>query len=291
MIGPWFQSHRGASSSSPRSCRPLSASTAWPAHRVTRRLRCSRRACERGISPRPSSDCVISSRAHRRISTSASFRRRHGFNGCCARMRLTCASASATPGCLPPEVLAVPPLGVLNGHPSLLPRWRGPFPIAWTVREGDAEIGLTFHLMDDRFDTGPILAQGSVPIPDEYDWPAFEPCLAGLAQNLLPRALARLADGAQGEPQSGDGAYAGPFPAEFSELDLSQPAAVVHRHVASWRFVFLSEGERGPLTALDGVRVRVLRTSLDDPGGGEARLDCADRPLWVLESETVTTVG
>jgi methionyl-tRNA formyltransferase len=195
------------------------------------------------------------------------------------------------PWLLPPEVLAVPPLGVLNGHPSLLPRWRGPFPIAWTVREGDAEIGLTFHLMDDRFDTGPILAQGSAPLPDDYDWPAFEPCLVGLAQDLLPKALARIADGTPGEPQSGDGPYAGPFPAKFSELDLSQPAAVVHRHVASWRFVVLQEGERGPLAALDGARVRVLRTSLDDPGGGEPCLVCADRPLWVLESETVTTVG
>jgi len=192
------------------------------------------------------------------------------------------------PWLLPPEVLAVPPLGVLNGHPSVLPRWRGPFPIAWTVREGDPELGLTFHLMDEGFDTGPILEQGSAPMPDEYDWPAFEPCLAGLAQELLPQALDRLASGHPGERQSGDGPYAGPFPKEFSELDLSRPVAVVHRHVASWRFVFAHEGLRGPLATLAGARVRVLRTSLDDPGGGEACLDCADGPLWVLESESVT---
>lgn len=194
------------------------------------------------------------------------------------------------PWLLPPEVLAVPALGILNGHPSLLPRWRGPFPIAWTIREGDTELGLTFHLMDERFDTGPILAQGSVPMPDEYDWVAFEPSLAGLAQQLLPLALDRLANGHSGEPQSTAGPYAGRFPAEFSELDLSQPAVVVHRHVAAWRFVFLHEGERGPLATLDGARVRVLRTSLDDPGGGAASLECGDGPLWVLESESATTL-
>ena len=42
---------------------------------------------------------------------------------------------------LPPEVLAIPPLGVVNSHPSLLPRHRGPFPIAWAVREGDPGSG------------------------------------------------------------------------------------------------------------------------------------------------------
>jgi methionyl-tRNA formyltransferase len=191
------------------------------------------------------------------------------------------------PWLLPPEVLAIPRLGVLNGHPGPLPRWRGPFPIAWAIREGDAELGMTFHLMDEQFDTGPVLAQGTTPMPDEYDWPDIEPCLAGLAQELLPVALERLARGEPGQAQSGDGPYAGRFPPEFSELDLSLPAAVVHRHVGSWRFMFLQEGDRGPLTTLDGDRVRIVRTALDDPGGGARFLDCADGPLWVLEFEVI----
>src|SRR5262245_24550536 len=44
------------------------------------------------------------------------------------------------PWLLPPEVLTIPTLGVLNGHPSVLPRWRGPFPLAWSIREGDTEL-------------------------------------------------------------------------------------------------------------------------------------------------------
>jgi methionyl-tRNA formyltransferase len=188
---------------------------------------------------------------------------------------------------LPPEVLAIPRLGVLNGHPSLLPHWRGPFPVGWAVREGDPELGLTFHLMDGAFDTGPILAQGSRPMPTEdYDWPIFQPLFADLSQELLPRALERIAAGDRGDAQPpGDYRYAGHFPASFSELDLSQPVAVVHRHVASWRFAFLQEGERGPLATIDGERVRVLRTSLARPVDGSPALECADGPLWVLESE------
>ena len=45
------------------------------------------------------------------------------------------------------------------------------------------------------------------------------------------------------------------------------------------------EGQRGPLTTLDGKRVRIVRTSLQDPGGGAAVLACADGPLWVVELE------
>jgi methionyl-tRNA formyltransferase len=188
---------------------------------------------------------------------------------------------------LPPEVLAIPRLGVLNGHPSLLPRWRGPFPVAWAVRHGDTELGMTFHLMDGAFDTGPVLAQGARPMPrDDYDWPVFQPLFAELAQELLPRALERIAGGDRGDAQPpGDYPYAGLFPAGFSELDLSQTAAVVHRHVASWRFTFMQDGDRGPLTTLDGRRVRILRTSLAEPVDGGAVLACADGPLWVLESE------
>ena len=187
---------------------------------------------------------------------------------------------------LTPQILAVPRLGVVNGHPSMLPRWRGPFPVAWAIREGDAELALTFHRMDEGFDTGPILAQGSRPMPEGLDWTDFEPVYAELSQELLPRALERIAAGDLGDPQpAGDYPYAGRYPASFADLDLSLPAAAVHRHVASWRFTFGFEGERGPLTSLAGERVRILRSSLVEPAGGAPVLACADGPLWVLERE------
>jgi len=191
------------------------------------------------------------------------------------------------PWLLQPEVLSIPRLGVLNSHPGPLPRWRGPFPVAWAIHEGDTELAMTFHLMDESFDTGPILAQGTAPMPAEYEWETLQPCLAGLAQDLMPTALERLARGERGDRQAGDGPYAGRFPAEFAELDLSLPAEVVHRHVASWRFVFQYDGERGPLATLDGARMRIVQTSLEDPGNGAGVLECGDGPLWVLESEPV----
>jgi methionyl-tRNA formyltransferase len=192
------------------------------------------------------------------------------------------------PWLLPPDVLSIPRLGIVNGHPSLLPRWRGPFPISWAIRDGDAELGTTFHLMDESFDTGPVLAQGSTSMPAELEWASIEARLVELTRTLLPQALDRLAGGDRGRPQDEEGGrYAAAFPPEFVELDLSQPAEVAHRHVASWRFVFRYDGLRGPLATVDGMRLRILRTSLTEPAEGGPSLACADGPLWVLETEPV----
>lgn len=60
---------------------------------------------------------------------------------------------------LPPAVLALPRLGALNIHPSLLPRLRGPSPVATAILEGDRHTGVTVMLLDEGMDTGPILAQ------------------------------------------------------------------------------------------------------------------------------------
>ena len=55
---------------------------------------------------------------------------------------------------IPPDALAVPRHGIVNGHPSLLPRYRGPSPVSWAIRNGETEIGFTFHYMDAELDTG-----------------------------------------------------------------------------------------------------------------------------------------
>ena len=60
---------------------------------------------------------------------------------------------------LPEDTLAVPRLGCLNIHPSLLPRHRGPSPVATAILEGDQTTGVTIMLLDEGMDTGPILAQ------------------------------------------------------------------------------------------------------------------------------------
>ena len=94
---------------------------------------------------------------------------------------------------LTPEMLSVPPLGVVNTHPSLLPRYRGPNPVAWAIRNGDTEIGMTFHRMDPGLDTGAILAQEAIPLDDEHSWEELQPKFVEAVGRLLPVALERVA--------------------------------------------------------------------------------------------------
>src|SRR5438067_12909239 len=65
---------------------------------------------------------------------------------------------------VPPALLDLPRRGSVNLHPSLLPRWRGSTPIQSAILAGDTVTGVTVILMDKGLDTGPILAQTSVPI-------------------------------------------------------------------------------------------------------------------------------
>ena len=201
---------------------------------------------------------------------------------------------------LPEEAISAPRLGILNGHPSLLPRWRGPNPHGWTFRAGDREAGFTWHLMDAELDTGPILAQGTVPLEDDDTQDTLWEKVQPLAGRLLARALERLEAGDRGDPQPTEGASWAPrFEEEFTEIDWARPAREVHNQVRSW-FLPTRSGVRGAHATLDGQRVKVTRSQLvtgdfapAPPGAILARdegtmlVQCGDGPLRVLETEAV----
>jgi len=92
---------------------------------------------------------------------------------------------------LPAKALSLPRLGALNVHPALLPRHRGPAPLFWTFHAGDRLAGVTVHLMTDRLDAGPIVAQTAVEVPFGTDGAEFEASLAVIGGNLLAEAIAR----------------------------------------------------------------------------------------------------
>jgi methionyl-tRNA formyltransferase len=188
---------------------------------------------------------------------------------------------------IPPDALAVPRLGWLNGHPSLLPRHRGPLPVAWAIREGDEEIGITFHRMDAELDTGPILAQRPYALGELQPPDSFYPELGLVVAEALSEALERLAAGDGGTPQPEGGGYESFFAEEDVWLDPSFGAVDVHRLAWAWRYAMALDGPRGALLELDGKPVRVLATSLTEVEGAQ-RLDCGDGPLWIVETEEVS---
>ena len=185
---------------------------------------------------------------------------------------------------IPPDALRVPRHGVVNGHPAILPRLRGPNPIGWALRNGDDRIGFTFHRMDEDFDTGALLAQGSAPLADAESPDDVVGRIIGLAGSLLGTALERVEAGDPGDVQDeSEASYAGFFDPEYAEIDWSRPAEEVHRQVRAWWVAAVRDGPRGALAEIDGERVRVLRTRLDGDEGG-VRVECGDGPIWVLET-------
>jgi methionyl-tRNA formyltransferase len=190
---------------------------------------------------------------------------------------------------LPQEALDVARLGSVNHHPALLPRHRGPIPLAWALREGDREFGATWHRMDAELDTGPILAQTTVPIDDDHSTiEEMGPSLLRAGFSLLPRVFERLEAGDPGDPQPGEGAtWAGYFEEDYGAVDWGQPARTIHDQVRAWRLAFEHTTVPGPIAELDGKRVKLLRTSLTDPGGDALKVDAGDGPLWVVEFEDV----
>jgi methionyl-tRNA formyltransferase len=188
---------------------------------------------------------------------------------------------------LPQEALDVPRLGSVNQHPALLPRHRGPIPTAWALREGDGEFGITWHRMDAELDTGPILAQSTLPIED--DWTTIQemgPSILQATFDLLPQVFERLAAGDPGDPQSEEGAsWAGYFGEDYATVDWSQPARKIHDQVRAWHLTFGQGDVSGPIAELDGERVKLLRTSLTDRGDGARVVETGEGNIWILESE------
>jgi methionyl-tRNA formyltransferase len=131
---------------------------------------------------------------------------------------------------LPKAVLDCPPLGCLNVHASLLPRWRGAAPIQRAIMHGDPESGVGIMRMEEGLDTGPVALEARCPITPDMTAGALHDILAQHGANLIVKALDALEHGTLTfTPQSQDGIlYAHKISNEACRIDWSQPAKNVH---------------------------------------------------------------
>jgi methionyl-tRNA formyltransferase len=197
---------------------------------------------------------------------------------------------------IPQDVLDIPRLGTINGHPSLLPKYRGAGTnvFGWMFRNDEPEAGFTAHRIDGDFDTGPILVQERVPITDEDDFESLGAKIDQVAPHALQQALEAVVRGDPGTPQPrGDGYYVHWFEEDWQNIDWSQPARLIHNQVRSW---IGYETYHGAVGQIDGRRIRVITTRLMDgtpnqtaePGTVLARDDdaiviqCGDAPLRII---------
>src|SRR5262245_60854907 len=96
---------------------------------------------------------------------------------------------------LRPALLAIPPLGCVNVHASLLPKYRGAAPISWALICGERVTGVTIMLIDKTLDTGPILLQSDLAIDPSDDASTLQERLAACGAETLLRALDGMASG------------------------------------------------------------------------------------------------
>jgi methionyl-tRNA formyltransferase len=126
----------------------------------------------------------------------------------------------------PRDLLALPRLGCVNLHASLLPRWRGAAPIQAAIAAGDERTGVTTMLMEAGLDTGPMLLREETEIGPEETAGELSQRLAGMGGRLLVRTLERLERGDLApRPQDPEAAtYAPRLTREDGRVDWTRPA-------------------------------------------------------------------
>ena len=176
------------------------------------------------------------------------------------------------------NLLAVPRLGTINVHPSLLPKFRGASPLQWTLANGETETGVTVLHVTPKMDAGDILAQEKYPIAPDDDYGSLEPKLAARGAELLVRVLDDFRAGrTQGAPQDdAQATFARKLAKEDGLVDWSLPAEAIRnqlRGFAPWpgAYTFLPGGILLKLHAVRteaGTAEAAPGTVLDAAGAG-----------------------
>ena len=163
---------------------------------------------------------------------------------------------------LSPRMLAVPPMGCINVHGSLLPRLRGAAPIQWAVIRGEAESGITIMQMDEGMDTGPMLLQRGIPLAPNETAGSLHDRLAPLGAELLALAIDGLLEGTlHPTPQPEEGTLAPMLTKGDGRVDFSGGAREVDCHIRGM------DPWPGAHTTLAGDRLRLF-ASCEEPGSG-----------------------
>jgi len=190
---------------------------------------------------------------------------------------------------LPARLLAMPRLGGINLHPSLLPRYRGAAPIPRAIEAGDRETGVTVLHLSDEMDAGDLILQRAVPISPDDTTRTLEPRLAGDGARLLAEAVRLLEEGrAPRHPQDPALAtFAPKLTREEALIRWSDPAVRIVNRVRAF--------DPWPVahTLRDGEVLRVWRASVPPPRSAAAVVpgtvlavpDGPDGPLLVASGD------
>jgi methionyl-tRNA formyltransferase len=189
-----------------------------------------------------------------------------------------------------PSILSGVPYGFVNIHPSLLPRWRGPSPVAAAILAGDKETGTSLILLDHEMDHGPIIGQRNIPLSPHIARVELEEQLAKLGAELLQTEMKDYLSGLTAPiPQNDTETTTCPLLSrEDGHIDWHEPADAIERLVRAY------EGWPGTWTTYsDGKRLKILAARLGKPstlapgaivvGGSELTIACGRGTSLMLD--------
>jgi len=182
---------------------------------------------------------------------------------------------------LPPGILALPPRGVLNVHPSLLPLYRGPSPVVTAIRDGASETGVSVMLLDEGMDTGPVIAQSApMPITEEDTAESLTDQLFTMGVDLLVETIPAWVRGdIEAVPQNDARATVTSLVEKsHGALDFREPALHITRAIRAYY------PWPGTFTRWDGKLLKILEASVS--GAGED-----NRPGVVSINDGRLTIG
>ena len=156
------------------------------------------------------------------------------------------------------EILSLPPLGCINVHASLLPRYRGAAPMQWAIVRGEKETGVTTMFMDEGLDTGDMLLREKLPITQTMTAAELHDAMMKLGADVLERTIFSLSEGTLKRTPQDDAlsTYAPLLDKEVGRIDWKKSAQEIHdlvRGLNSWP---------GAYTMLAGQKFEIWRTRL-----------------------------
>lgn len=162
---------------------------------------------------------------------------------------------------LPKAILDIPPLGCINVHASLLPAYRGAAPIQWVLLNGEQETGITIMKMDEGLDTGPMLLQKKLRIPDTMTGGQLYDALSSLGSSALLEALPLWAEGRlEPVPQPAENvSYAVRLERNHEVLHWELPAPRLMNQIRAF------QPEPGAFTYWQGKEIKILEAQILDP--------------------------
>lgn len=166
---------------------------------------------------------------------------------------------------LPKEILDIPKYSSLNLHPSLLPRWRGPSPIEFTIIAGDKKTGVSLIKMTEKVDAGPIVGKTEIGLLGKETYQALHDKLGRLAGALLVETIPRWLEGeiTPKEQDESQATYTKILKKEDGQIDWQKPVRYIERQIRAlnpWP---------GAYTVIEGKIIKILKAEVLEKQGKE----------------------